>query len=118
MRVGRGYRDPCQRRARCQHSDAIEVSASDVHAIHSRCGSTFGDTMPSVNAVISSATNDCAEAAVPRAAGNRSSMRSVSTGKRELRADRREEQQRLLQRDRHGVEHQVQEHAHQRRPRT
>ncbi len=36
--------------------------------------------MPSVNAVISSATNDCADAAVPRAAGNRSSMRNVSTG--------------------------------------
>ena len=35
---------------------------------------------PKVKAVISSATKDCPAAAVPRAAGNRSSMRSVSTG--------------------------------------
>ena len=32
----------CHRRAKYQHSDAVEVSVSDVQAIHSRCGSTFG----------------------------------------------------------------------------
>ena len=68
------------RSERNQQTAAVPVSASEVHAIHSRCGSTFGETMPRVNAVTSSATKDCAEAAVPRAAGNRSSMRSVSTG--------------------------------------
>ena len=77
------------------------MSTSEVHAIHSRCGSTLGDTMPSVNAVISSATKDCADAAVPRAAGNRSSMRSVSTGNANCAPMRGAEQQRLLQRDGH-----------------
>ena len=94
----------CQRaREITSTATPVDVSASDVHAIHSRCGSTFGEMMPSVNAVTSSATKDCAEAAVPRAAGNRSSMRSVSTGNANCAPIAATEQQRLLQRDRQVV---------------